>query len=86
MRKAFGKDIQVMIGHHLAFQEGGKLETENEIPSADTLMFCHDIMGRVFGNPRAMHVMMALAAVPDGAREQVLLTALDQLEPASGGK
>lgn len=65
LRRAFGelKDLQVMIGHHLTIEYEGRLETEDEIPSADTMIFDHEIMGRAFGD-RAKMIMMDLAISP----------------------
>lgn len=65
----------VFIGHHLAFELNGDLATENEIPSADTLLFDHDIMTAVFGND-AKVVMRKLAEVPVGDRDTLLNTLL----------
>ena len=72
LRHAFREQANcaVLIGHHLTFEFGGLIDTENEIPSADTLMFDHDIMGRLFGE-RATLVMMSLARVPVEARDDV---------------
>ena len=64
-------ETAIIIGHHLTFQFGGDLETENEIPAADTLIFDHDIMGAIFG-ARAISIMQALAAVPVDARDEAL--------------
>src|SRR6266404_628306 len=72
IKRAFGPDgVQVIIGHHLTFESEGNLETENEIPSADTLMFCHDLMYRVFGG-RAQYIMQELASVPTDQRDKLL--------------
>lgn len=68
---AFGPDNAVLIGHHLTFETAGDIATENEIPSADTLIFDHDIMGRVFGQ-YAPAVMMNLARVPVAERDTLL--------------
>lgn len=70
LKKAFG-DCEVMIGHHLTFEFRGELSTENEIPSADTMMFCHELMGKVFGD-NAMRIMRSLALVPAGERDALL--------------
>jgi len=56
------------VGHHISFQFEGNIETVNEIPSADTLIFDHDIMWRVFGI-ESMMVMRRLAVVPADKRE-----------------
>lgn len=75
MRRAFAGDDQascaVLIGHHLTFELGGDLDTENEIPSADCLMFDHDIMYKVFG-PNALSIMQHLATVPVEKRDDML--------------
>lgn len=64
MRLAVGDDARVLVAHHLTFDvaKGGE-EEPNEIPSADTLMFCHELMTRVFG-PSAMAIMAQLAVRP----------------------
>jgi hypothetical protein len=69
---ACGK-IAVMIGHHLVFEANGDLSTENEIPSADCMMFDHDIMTAVFGD-QAVDIMQHLAATPCQSRDDVLRT------------
>jgi len=71
IQRAFGREAQVMIGHHLSFEFEGKLETENEIPSADTLLFCHEAMGRIFGE-LFEDVMIDLALAPTEKREEVV--------------
>lgn len=71
MKRAIGQDCAVLIGHHLTFEIGGDLETENEIPSADTLLFDHELMGKVFGD-RAGTIMLHLASVPVPERDQLL--------------
>jgi len=76
IKKAFG-DCQVMIGHHLSFEMGGDLNTENEIPSADTLMFCHNAMGKVFGD-NAVMVMRTLATLPAEERDDMLAKLYDR--------
>lgn len=75
MKRAFGvitqKEPEVLIGHHLTFELNGDLETENEIPSADCLMFDHYIMQQVFGD-KAVSIMQHLAATPCESRDPVL--------------
>lgn len=73
MQIAFGAQDDEMIGHHLSFQEHGKLDTLQEIPSADTLIFDHYVMSRVFGY-YAIKVMQHLASVPfeNGERDALL--------------
>lgn len=81
LRRAFADkaDLQVMIGHHLTIEYEGRLETEDEIPSADTMMFDHDIMKKAFGD---MHrqIMAELALVPCDRRDAMLTMLLDHVE------
>ena len=64
---AFG-GCDVIVGHHVAFQFDGDLTTEDEIPSADTLLFDHNVMGMIFGE-RARDVMTRIAPLLPGERE-----------------
>lgn len=70
LKTALGDNNAVLIGHHLTFETDGILETENEIPSADCLLFDHFIMRKLFGD-KAMHVMQTLAAVSVDARDDL---------------
>lgn len=80
LKLALGRgDVQVLIGHHITFELGGDLETENEIPSADCLMFDHVLMGKVFGE-RAIPIMRALATVPCDQRDHLLEFYLEHRE------
>jgi len=77
IRLAYGKDLQVLIGHHLTFEDGGNLDTENEIPSADTLLFDHEVMRRVFpDNWKAVLMTLALAPVEERDAEALKLLEL----------
>lgn len=62
---------QVIIGHHLTFMFDNKLDTVDEVPSADTMMFDHFIMTRVFGS-QAIAIMVELARWPVDKRDQIL--------------
>lgn len=79
IKRAFGENQDVLIGHHITFEEHGNIETENEIPAADSLLFCHDLMTRVFGS-KAISLMMLLASMPadTGQREEAVLFALKE--------
>lgn len=75
IREAFGVDEVVMVGHHFVFEPKAAMEKLdltklNEIPSADTVLFDHDIMGAVFG-PVSSLVIPTLAKLPvaGGARD-----------------
>lgn len=81
MKKALKHDAcAVLIGHHLTFELDGDLETENEIPSADCLMFDHDLMTAAFGPDRAVSIMRYLASLPCDMRDVVLKEYVDQLD------
>lgn len=69
---AYGQSFEMFIGHHLAYkQKHEEITTLSEIPSADTLLFNHDIMIDIF-DVRALDVMSQLARTPAAYREQVL--------------
>lgn len=67
-----GTTCQCFVGHHLSFEKGGDLSTENEIPSADTLIFDHDLMRAAFGGITYLTVMRHLAALPTELRDDHL--------------
>lgn len=69
---AYGASNEVIVGHHLNFEDGGDLSTENEIPAADTLLFDHDIMHACFGADAIM-VMRALAETRVDYRDDLLI-------------
>lgn len=85
IQRAFGVSEVVMVGHHFVFEpkesmqnlDLGKL---NEIPSADTMLFDHDIMTAVFGD-RAYSIMTALALTPVDRRDAIVKAELDALKP-----
>jgi len=79
MKHAFGDRADILIGHHLCFEISGDLATENEIPSADTMMFDHNVMTSVFGD-RAISIMQHLAAIPAESRDRVLEAYFDCLK------
>lgn len=74
IRLATGQGTHVLVAHHLTFElpvaEGVDSEP-NEIPSADTLMFCHEFMDKAFGI-RAHGHMQLLAAMPVGGGKREL--------------
>jgi len=70
IQAAYGQ-CAVLIGHHLTFEFHGDVGTENEIPSADTLCFDHEVMGRVFGEDAPL-IMRQMASVPAEARDKIL--------------
>lgn len=78
LRHAYGQDVAVLIGHHLTFEFDGDITTENEIPAADTLIFDHEIMGRIFGRA-ALGIMAALAQRPAETRDELLASYLESV-------
>lgn len=70
--KAYGTEFEMFIGHHLAYKpQASAIVTLDEIPSADTLLFDHEIMRANFG-PRYIEVMQQLVAQPCEERERLL--------------
>ncbi len=71
----------VIIGHHLVYQTTEQLVDEKtgpythtfvqEIPSADALIFDHDVMRKLFGS-RYLTVMSTLAMTPVERRDDLL--------------
>lgn len=83
LRMALDKpEVAVLIGHHITFEfdcDGdGKLDisTMNEVPSADCLLFDHELMGKVFG-PHASIIMATLSQVPCEERDELFGRYLD---------
>lgn len=72
IKAAFGNDYDVLIGHHICFEKHGDISTENELPSADTLIFDHDIMKAVFGIAKYRDIMFHLVAVKPEERDDLL--------------
>lgn len=75
IREAFCVDEVVMVGHHFVFEpqevmQKLDLTKLNEIPSADTVLFDHDIMGAVFGPVSGIVItQLAMLPVTNGQRD-----------------
>lgn len=67
----------VIVAHHIVYLVDG--EDPDEIPSADTLLFSHELMGAVFGD-KAHIIMQTLAGRTPELREKVLADFLDALD------
>lgn len=67
-------DCSVVVGHHIIFIIGDG--EPNEIPSADTLLFDHELMKSVFGSS-AMAIMLTLCHRTAEERDRVLEDFLD---------
>lgn len=83
IKRAFRTDEVVMVGHHFVFEPQEAMQkldlTQlNEIPSADTLLFDHDIMTAVFGE-RAVPLMVEMAKVSCVSRDEIIAAALAAL-------
>lgn len=70
LKEAFGDD-GILIAHHLCF--GGNEDSPNEIPSADCLIFDHEVMFKVFGR-KFTDVLVELALLPADQRDEALAT------------
>lgn len=70
VNEAFGKE-DVIVGHHITFERHGDIKTENEIPSADTLLFDVDVATRLFGDHFAKDLLQRLALTPVEKRDAV---------------
>lgn len=81
IRKAFGKDDDVIVAHHLCYsiQDGDEFRVE-EIPSADTLIFDHEIAKKIWGVNKAINTtlpqwqanLIQLAFEPTETRDALL--------------
>lgn len=77
IQMAYGRHVQVLVGHHLCMEEGTDINTENEIPSIDTLIFDHEIMKRIFGPEVGIAAMQRLASLPCEERDAELTSMMD---------
>jgi len=77
LRKAFGPDTHILVAHHLTFEVAGGEPVE--IPSADTLMFDHVLMRKIF-NEDFGEVIAQLALTPRETRDQVLSNFMELLD------
>lgn len=83
LKRAFpGENITVLVGHHIGFEFNGDINTENEIPSADALLFDHAIMTKVFGEELAQTVMHLLCETEADQREEIVKTWLKVIDTA----
>lgn len=72
LKLAFGENEVVLTGHHFVIAPNGDItQGVNELPSADTIIFDHTIMSRVFG-AGAINVMIACARKPVEERDTEL--------------
>ena len=79
---AWGEGCMVITGHHVSFMFDGDLSTEDEVPSADSVLFDHEIMGAVFGESHAVEIMREIAPLPRYRREDFVRELLCRKNPA----
>ena len=77
VKRAFGANIDVIIGHHIGFEIHGDIQSETEIPSADTLLFNREIMAAVFGEVHASRILEQLSRAAPDEREKIVAEWLD---------
>lgn len=77
-KAAMGCKEVVIAGHHFVCDYDNDLNTLNEIPSADTLLFDHDMMTAVFG-ATALDIMSQAARLPVPARDEYVRGEFDKL-------
>lgn len=81
LKVAFGENEVVLVGHHFVIAPNGDItQGVNELPSADTIIFDHVIMDRVFGTG-AVNVMIACARKPVEERDAELEKWLNTYHP-----
>lgn len=76
IRECFGVS-DVIIAHHLVYvteeeRAGFKYQVVEEIPSADCLIFDHDIAKRVWGEDKYRTILVQLALEPAESRDRLL--------------
>jgi hypothetical protein len=69
IRTVFEGVTQFAAGHHLMFQTADGV---NEYPSADTLIFDHDVAKKVFGEEHYINALERLAGEPVETRDNLL--------------
>lgn len=79
IKAAMGCKEVVIAGHHFVCDFNNDLNTLNEIPSADTLLFDHDVMTEVFG-ASALDVMSHAARIPVPARDEYVRSEFEKLD------
>lgn len=76
IREAYGVE-DVMIGHHLYYEncqtgnDGSPYHHPQEIPSADALIFNHDVARKLWGGEHYLAVLRRLASEPIETRDEL---------------
>lgn len=77
LKKAVGADATIIVAHHITYMLPGEIPVE--IPAADSLLFCQELMVAVFGK-NAQNYMLMLAARKPAERDQMLNSFMDTLD------
>lgn len=80
---AWGDGCSVITGHHVSFLFDGDLSTEDEIPSADSLLFDHDVMSCLFPADY-IDIMRQIAPLRRYARENYVRALMVERHPECG--
>lgn len=80
---AWGSGCSVITGHHVSFLFDGDLATEDEIPSADCLLFDHDIMAELFPADY-LDIMTHIAPLQRYERENYVRALMIERHPECG--
>lgn len=76
IREAYGCE-DVIVAHHLVFEkedrrdDGFTYQITQEVPSADTLLFDHDVAEKIWGRTYALPVLTRLAREPIATRDEL---------------
>jgi hypothetical protein len=71
--EAFDRPQGILIAHHMCFSEP---EFPEEIPSADTFLFDHDVAKKLFGD-KYKEVLIKLALEPVETRDRLFRSLYD---------
>lgn len=83
VQRAYGVDCDVIVGHHIGFQRHGDIQTETEIPSADSLLFDQEIMAAAFG-PVGATIIDTIVPMKPGHREEYVRQWITSYEKKNG--
>jgi hypothetical protein len=72
IREAYGVQ-DVIIAHHLTYvKDEGDFEYVEEVPSADALIFDHDVARKIWGVDKYKDILVRLALEPIATRDKLL--------------
>lgn len=79
VKRACGENCDVLVGHHIVIERHGDIQSETEIPSADSLLFNRELMHAVFG-PLTDPLLDIIVTLGPGHREQVVQEWLNSID------